>query len=380
MNKICFIVGHGKSKNGGYDSGAVSKDGKFHEFKIAKKIAKYAQTYYNATYVEQADCMNYDGDLYLSDRIKKVNASNYDFIAEIHLNAGGGTGTECYYSKGSSKGQKYADVISKQIAADLDVKQRSNGKDDGGDKTKLNSSGSDYFGIIRQTESTAVLIETVFIDTASDLAKVNTLEGQKKCGVAIAKAVAEVRGAKKKAVANSATTTKPSTTASTSLLYRVQVGAYSDTTNAKKQLDKVKKAGFEAIVVKVDKLYKVQVGAYKELNNAKAMLAKVEKAGFRAFITAVSGEVVSVDATETDSFFPARGYFKKGDVSPNVGKIAAFMRKMFPSYTPSTALGNLYGDNLIKAIKEFQRRTGLEADGFFGPKTLAKLKSFGFKE
>ena len=43
-NKICFIVGHGKSETGGYDSGAVSKDGKYHEFKIVKEIAKYAQT------------------------------------------------------------------------------------------------------------------------------------------------------------------------------------------------------------------------------------------------------------------------------------------------------------------------------------------------
>ena len=283
-NKICFIIGHGKSKNGGYDSGAVSKDGKFHEFQIAKKIAKYAQTYYNSTYTEQADCMNYDGDLYLSERIKKVNTSNYDFIAEIHLNAGGGTGTECFYAKGSSKGQKYADQISKQISADLGIKQRSNGKDDGGDKVKLTSSGADYFGIIRQTKPVAVLIETVFIDTASDLAKVNTLEGQKKCGVAIAKAVATVRGAKKK------TAEKPSE----AVIYKVQVGAYSDINNAKNQLEKVKKAGFDAIIVKVEKLYKIQVGAYKEVTNAKTMLSKVEKAGFKAFITSLSGEVVSV--------------------------------------------------------------------------------------
>ena len=80
------------------------------------------------------------------------------------------------------------------------------------------------------------------------------------------------------------------------------------------------------------------------------------------------------------SFLPARGYFKKGDVSPNVGKIATFMRKTFPSYTSEKALGNTYGDNLIKAVKEFQKRTGLEADGYFGKLTLAKLKEFGFKE
>ena len=75
----------------------------------------------------------------------------------------------------------------------------------------------------------------------------------------------------------------------------------------------------------------------------------------------------------------AKGYFSKGDVSPNVGKIASFMYKTFPSYTNPKALGNIYGANLIKAVKEFQRRTGLEVDGNFGPLTLAELETYGFK-
>lgn len=83
---------------------------------------------------------------------------------------------------------------------------------------------------------------------------------------------------------------------------------------------------------------------------------------------------------KTDSFFPARGYFKKGDVSPNVGKIAAFMYKSFPAYTKKEALGNIYGNNLIKAVKEFQKRSGLKVDGYFGEKTLAALEKHGFKK
>lgn len=200
--KICFIVGHGKGKTGGYDPGACA--GGCEEFQIAKEICKYAQEYYNKNYSETADLMNYNGDLYLTERIKKVNDSDYDFVAEVHLNAGGGTGTECYYYHGSRKGQKYADKICDYISADLGIVQRASYGDDrafdtdkdGGDKTKLNSSGKDYFAIIRDTKPCAVLIETVFIDTASDLAKVKTAAGQKKCGEAIAKAVAEVRGIK----------------------------------------------------------------------------------------------------------------------------------------------------------------------------------------
>lgn len=218
MNKICIIVGHGKSKTGGYDSGAVSKDGKIHEFKVAREIAKNTVDYLNTNYEITADLMNYDGDLYLTDRIKKVNANNYDFIAEVHLNAGGGTGVETYYYHGSRRGQKFADKICDKIADALKLKQRANYGDDrefdidndGGDKTKLNDRGKDYFGIIRDTKPTAVLIETAFIDTASDLNKVKTAAGQKKSGEAIAKAIAEVGGLKKKTVTpTTSTATKP---------------------------------------------------------------------------------------------------------------------------------------------------------------------------
>ena len=80
------------------------------------------------------------------------------------------------------------------------------------------------------------------------------------------------------------------------------------------------------------------------------------------------------------SFLPSRGYFKKGDVSANVGKVAEFMRKNFPAYTDKKALGNTYGPYIIAAITEFQRRTGLEADGYLGPLTLAKLEKYGFKK
>lgn len=79
------------------------------------------------------------------------------------------------------------------------------------------------------------------------------------------------------------------------------------------------------------------------------------------------------------SFFPAKGYFKRGDINLNIARIAEFMYKVFPSYTSKAALGNLLGDNLIKSIKEFQRRTGLEPDGNIGPKTLAMLEKYGFK-
>jgi murein L,D-transpeptidase YcbB/YkuD len=105
------------------------------------------------------------------------------------------------------------------------------------------------------------------------------------------------------------------------------------------------------------------------------------------YIEYVNGKVETAEppkttkpSTTSSSFLPSRGYFQKGDTHANVGKIASFMRKVFPSYTSEKALGNYYGDNLIKAVKEFQERSGLEPDGYFGKLTLAELKKHGFKE
>lgn len=238
MGNICFLIGHGITDDGRYNPGAVNGD--YHEFKIAKEIGKYAQEYFNKNYSDKADLMNYQGNLTLEQRIKKCQDDTYDFIAEIHLNAGGGTGVECYYKNGNAKGQKYADAICDNIAVTLGIPQRKNWTDeDGGDKVKLDENGNDYFGIIRRTKPTAVLIETVFIDTKSDLDKVKTASGQKKCGEAIAKAVASVRGLKKKAT--TATTKKE--------FYRVrkswkdaasQTGAFSKLDNAIAQAKKDK--------------------------------------------------------------------------------------------------------------------------------------------
>ena len=106
--------------------------------------------------------------------------------------------------------------------------------------------------------------------------------------------------------------------------------------------------------------------------------------GWQRFLNMISAKLEPKKETKpaakpTNNFLPKRGYFRLGDYSANVGKIATFMRNTFPAYTSKSALGNLYGVNLRKAIKEFQRRTGLTPDGYLGPLTLAKLVEYGFK-
>ena len=195
MSKIAIVVGHGKSKTGGYDSGAVANG--FHEFKIAKECAKYAQEYLNANYECQADLFNYAGDTYLTYRVAKFKDNTYTLLAEIHLNSFSNdtaTGTEVYYSQASkgALGQKAAEKISAQIASDFDIRNR-------GAKTKLRSDGRDYFAIIRDTKPHAVLVETLFI-SSNDVYLIDTATEQQKMGKSIAVGIANAMGLKAKVV------------------------------------------------------------------------------------------------------------------------------------------------------------------------------------
>lgn len=87
-----------------------------------------------------------------------------------------------------------------------------------------------------------------------------------------------------------------------------------------------------------------------------------------------------VETTPTSTnFFPSKGYFSLGDNHENVGRIADFMYRVFPKYTDKKALGNYYGKYIKASITEFQKRTGLEADGCVGQITLKELEKYGFK-
>lgn len=186
---ICISIGHGKSAKGGYDSGALG--GNYQEFKIAREIGKYIGEIFK-DYACTADVINYDATLYLTDRITHVNKHGYDLAMEIHLNASGGTGSEVYYKHKSATGKKLAAAISKSIANTFGIRDR-------GAKVKINpANGTDYFGFVRSCKCESLLIETVFIDTASDRKHVETAAGQRQCAEAIVKAVADFYGIKKK--------------------------------------------------------------------------------------------------------------------------------------------------------------------------------------
>lgn len=171
MSKVFIGVGHG-----GRDSGAVGyiveKDGTL-------VIATACKDYLIANGVEVRMSRYIDEDESLTEKINECNAYKPDLCADIHLNAGGGDGAEVFHSIVGGKGKILAENILKELEA---IGQNSRGT-----KTKVNSSGQDYFGFIRSTNAPAVITEAYFVDNANDVQIGDTAEKQKRVGQAIAK-------------------------------------------------------------------------------------------------------------------------------------------------------------------------------------------------
>lgn len=98
-----------------------------------------------------------------SNNLKEaVNVSkNADLFISIHLNAGGGTGVECYTWKGTKL--PIANEICYNISSDLGIRNR--GVKDG---SKL------Y--VIKNTKCSAILVESVFLDNLEDICKYDSQE------------------------------------------------------------------------------------------------------------------------------------------------------------------------------------------------------------
>lgn len=93
------------------------------------------------------------------------------------------------------------------------------------------------------------------------------------------------------------------TASSKSVLYKVQVGAYSNRTNANSMVSKLKSAGFSAFIVKSGKYYKVQTGSFSVKANATTLMSKLKNKGFDAVIVTVNNTTsTSTTSGSTTSF------------------------------------------------------------------------------
>jgi N-acetylmuramoyl-L-alanine amidase len=260
--KVYIGVGHG-----GSDPGAVANG--FKEKDLTLEISKACNDELKRHGVTTKISRTKDIDFPTSEKVKDCNAFKADFCIDIHINAGGGDGFECYYDHKGGKSKKLASAINKSV--------KKIGQNSRGLKIKLNSAGNDdYFGIIRDTDCPAVLVECAFIDNKTDIKIIDTKAEQKEFGIAIAKGILKMLGIKY------IDPKKPQK------LYCVQVGAYSLKNNAVKMQEKLEKSGYDAVITMkkaiLKKLYCVQVGAYSLKSNATNMKKDLKDKGFNAIV------------------------------------------------------------------------------------------------
>lgn len=151
MKKVFVSCGHG-----GADPGAV---GYIVEKEYTLKTGLALAEYLLEANVDVMMSRNSDIETDLNEKIRKCNEYDPDLVVDVHFNAGGGYGFEAYYSRVGGTGKVLAENVNSEISKIMHSR---------GIKTRLNSYGSDYFAIIRDTTAPAVLLEGGFVDSKSD--------------------------------------------------------------------------------------------------------------------------------------------------------------------------------------------------------------------
>lgn len=277
MTKRVFIgVGHG-----GKDPGAVKyvKESEANlqmALGMKEELEKYGITVGISRTCEEDDP--------LSEEIKEANAFKPDIAVEVHNNAGGGDGFEVYYQTNGYKAQsmKLAQCIEARVKASGQNTHGPNGL-----KTKLNSSGTDYFGWCRQVNCPAVLCEGFFVDNLADSADYNTETKQKAYGRVYALGVLDYLGIKE----NPQTDAQPPHTTPQdkpeSLPYTVQVGAFSSIVNATALKNKLSDMGYFAFIIGMNSTDRVCVGKFADKGTAQKTADDLKKKGIAGFVTTI---------------------------------------------------------------------------------------------
>ncbi len=222
-----------------------------------------------------------DEDDPLTEEIKEANAFAPDVAVECHNNAGGGDGFEVYHQTNgyATKSIKLAQCIEARVVA--------SGQKSRGVKTRLNGSGTDYFGWCRQVKAPAVLCEGFFVDNATDSRDYNTAAKQQAFGRVYAWGVLDYLGiAIKPQVDKPAGKPVEQPQADKNLLYTVQVGAFASAKSAADLYAKLDDMGY-FVFFKNDALAKVCVGKFATQEEAQKTAGDLKKKGFGGFVNMI---------------------------------------------------------------------------------------------
>ena len=220
-----YLIDYG---HGGNDTGAIGIDNvKEKELVLAiGKRVKYHLERHQQTVIESRSD---DTTVSLTNRSNKANNNNVDICISIHCNAFSNStaqGVEIFHKQNCNRSIQLATSILKSIINDkLYTKNR-------GLKT-------DNLHMTREPKMPSILIELGFITNATD--KKLIVNNKENFAIAITKGILNYYGMTYE-------TENTQNVTNTEKLYRVQVGAYKNKSNAENMVQELKKKGYSAYI------------------------------------------------------------------------------------------------------------------------------------
>jgi len=314
--KIAYDAGHGLNT-----PGKQTPDGE-KEWSFSNKVVlafeKEMQNYENVELLRTDDPTG-KIDVPLKTRTDKANKCGADIYISFHQNAlngkwGSWTGVETFYSKGSTKGKKLAELVNPAVVKAYGLRDRG---------LKTNN-----LHITRETKMPAVLIEGGFMDSTIDIKKLRDDAVLANAGKHVAQAVTKYAGLRRKEVEKRLNSSQNTVNRSdeamvyykrgskgagvkqlqidlNTLGYKMPIdGSFGPTTEVfvkqfqkdnnlvidgsagpktlAKIAERIKTKQNKATTNK--KLYKVQVGAFEEKDNAEQLREELERKGYKPFV------------------------------------------------------------------------------------------------
>lgn len=226
--KVFIGVGHG-----GRDPGAVYEPAGLYEDEVNLAVAlamkdeleKYQLTVKMSRETDENDPLN--------EEIQEANAFAPDVAVEVHTNIGGGSGFEVYRQTSISFGDQ-----SLRLAREISdcVRLTYAPMRNPSIRTKLMSTGKDWFGWLRRVNCPAVLCEGFFVDNEIDREFYKDRAALLNLGRAYAHGVLSYLGI------------KLNPDKGTDVIYRVQTGAFAKKENAEAYAEMLEAVGYPTII------------------------------------------------------------------------------------------------------------------------------------
>lgn len=198
MAKVFLSAGHGGSDPGAVAYGMKEKDINLNILLACNEVL----VRHGVTTILSRTKDEYDPS---TQEVKEANASKADIAVSFHTNAGGGDGSESLVLSTRGNAYKVAKLCEKHTQA---IGQNSRGV-----KVRNN------LWFLKGTKMPAVICECAFVDHNKDNDIIDTVEEQRKFGVAYAKAILEYFGIPY----NDGSVTTPETKTSESFLVKISI-------------------------------------------------------------------------------------------------------------------------------------------------------------